>query len=623
MILYKNYLMVCIQFFIVAADDLLPHLIEIVNVVILFEQTYHIEENIGQHLCVVDRTVVVELAEPEMLGESIQLHVEKLGQDITRDRDGIDRSIVVFDAEVRARLADETAVERRVVRHEYSVAAEIEEAPDSLLLRRSALYHAVGYAGELDYLSRDRTLGIGKGREAVDDHAVLYLHGADLGDLVVGGVQSGCLEVETHKGAVEPHICLTLYRSAEVVDKIRLGAVDDLDLFTVALEALSGVHSVGERLRHAVIGDSYGGVTEISCALYQLASLGDSVHLAHVGVQMELHSLLGRFVDYFDLLDKRYRLCRDDRIAGKFIEFHIAGNDDGRAFFYALEHRAVLHAVENLNGDGAGVVGYIEVDDVLVAGFGDLGLTREDVAPYGRLAGIVGDLLYRHQLALGHPAVDRLDGGGDDLRIEILALAYLDFGYDAVLLRLGVGALLSLEELGQLVELLAVDLLLRVVDAVGELLIISVQLCHAGIGDLEPQPELTVYQVAQKHIEFLSLQQSGAAVSERDIQPVIALALKNSVVERTVEAWIILPERLDKLVKVGCIEGFARILGIDYHPVDADLSFRYTLLSLEDRAPREKIFGVYFYIQYSSFFVYTDIFHRCLGKRAVELDRIR
>ncbi len=67
---------------------------------------------------------------------------------------------------------------------------------------------------------------------------------------------------------------------------------------------------------------------------------------------------------------------------------------------------------------------------------------------------------------------------------------------------------------------------------------------------------------------------------ERDIQPFVALALKNSVVERTVEAWIILPERLDKLVKVGCIEGFARILGVDYHPVDADLSFRYTLLSL-------------------------------------------
>ena len=74
------------------------------------------------------------------------------------------------------------------------------------------------------------------------------------------------------------------------------------------------------------------------------------------------------------------------------------------------------------------------IDDVFVTRAGGLGLAGEYVTPYGSLAGIVLYLLYGYHLALSDPAVKRLYGRGDDMRIEILSLSDLDLsGYRALL----------------------------------------------------------------------------------------------------------------------------------------------------------------------------------------------
>ena len=121
------------------------------------------------------------------------------------------------------------------MRDEYRAVTEIKECLHRFLLGWRALDHIIGDTCQLNDARGDWTLGIGKGRESIDDIAVFDLNSANLGDLVVGRVQTRGLQVEANKGTVERFISMTVDRGAEIVDEVCFRTVDDLDLLAVTL----------------------------------------------------------------------------------------------------------------------------------------------------------------------------------------------------------------------------------------------------------------------------------------------------------------------------------------------------------------------------------------------------
>ena len=206
------------------------------HIMLLLKQAYHAEEDIRQHLRVINRAMMVEFAEPKIFCKRIQLDVVDIRKDIARDRDRIDGGVIVLDTEIQTCFADETGIERCVMRAQYRAVAKFKETANSLFLGGSAFHHAVGDTGQLHDLCGDRTLGIGKGRESVHDTAVLDLDRADLRDLIVRCIESGRLQVEADKGSAERLVFVSVDRCTEIVDKVSLRAVDDLDLFAVAFQ---------------------------------------------------------------------------------------------------------------------------------------------------------------------------------------------------------------------------------------------------------------------------------------------------------------------------------------------------------------------------------------------------
>ena len=97
---------------------------------------------------------------------------------------------------------------------------------------------------------------------------------------------------------------------------------------------------------------------------------------------------------------------------------------------------------------------------------------------------------------------------------------------------------------------MALDLLLRVLDAFRELLIAGIQLRYAGIGDLKAQSEFSENDIAEQKLELLCLQERCAAVSEDDVQSVVSLTLQYGVVERTVQARGLRLQCGDDLLKI-------------------------------------------------------------------------
>ena len=213
-ILYKNYLVIGGQLFIVAASHLFLQLVNVMDIQTLGQQPAQVQKDVGQHLRIINSAMMVELSEVEILGKRIELDVIDIRQNRARDRNGIDRCEVILHAHVFARFADKTGIKRRIVRDHNGAVAEFQKLLYRLALRRRAGNHAVGDTGQLDDLSRDRTLRVDKGRELIDDHTVLDLDRADLGNLIMIGVQTRGFQVEAHEFTVERLVFIAVYGCA-------------------------------------------------------------------------------------------------------------------------------------------------------------------------------------------------------------------------------------------------------------------------------------------------------------------------------------------------------------------------------------------------------------------------
>ena len=88
----------------------------------------------------------------------------------------------------------------------------------------------------------------------------------------------------------------------QIVDEVALYAVKYF-YFT-----LGGMPGIREGLAHAVVGDGDGGMAPGNGLLDDAGGVGEGVHIAHLGVKMQLHPLLrivvhpGRVGDFHDIL---------------------------------------------------------------------------------------------------------------------------------------------------------------------------------------------------------------------------------------------------------------------------------------------------------------------------------
>ncbi len=262
-------------------------LLEAVDVHLPLHALKERDEHIAHHGRVVGGAVVVEGGEVQMLRHDVQLVLVQLRQQVLRQDQAVDVRGVEVQAGLAAAGADEADVELRVMGRQGAAMDEVQEGGQRVLQRGRARQHGIGDAGEADVLRRKTALGIDKGLETVGDLAVFQHHRADLGDGLVGHVQTGGLDVEADDLVGEGLILRAVDGDAvvQVVDEVALHTVEELDLI------LGGIPGLGKRLHRAVVGDGDGRVSPRCRLLDHAAHIGEGVHGAHLGVEVELHAL--------------------------------------------------------------------------------------------------------------------------------------------------------------------------------------------------------------------------------------------------------------------------------------------------------------------------------------------
>ena len=251
----------------------------------------HIEEAVDNQAAgdgIVRRPVVVKLRQAQCVSHQIQLEFAQLGQQILSKNQCIRGCKGIGVSQLLTGCPDKAGIKVRVVGNQHPVSHKFQKLGQHLVNFRSARQHGIGNSRQFDDPGFQLAPGIHKGLKAVNLLTVLHNDGTDFDDLILLRGQAGGFQIECHISIVKGHIPAAVHHDPviHIVDIISLAAIQDLD-------ARLGrrFHGIRKGLRHAVIRNGDGPMPPGRCLLNRIGSHGQSVHVAHHRMQMQLYPL--------------------------------------------------------------------------------------------------------------------------------------------------------------------------------------------------------------------------------------------------------------------------------------------------------------------------------------------
>ena len=322
----------------------------------LLQHFYEFHENFRRTAGIVHRTVMVFQRYADRLRNGIQLETVEARQQETRHGDGVRRCKFPLDPLQDAVVLDKAHIERSIVGNHNGSLTELQEFRQHRFDVRRVKNHVVVDAGQVLNPERDRDFRVDEGGKLIDNRSVFHTDGTDLNDFVDNRGKSRRLDIKHNVASVDVLSFAVDNDIFQVVDEISLHAVDDLErsrnffqlifcrirvlclvFFPVsAVDRLDRMVCLREGLHHAVVSDRDRRMAPLVGTLYQTGSIGDTVHIAHLCMTVQLHTLhrtriLTAGTEIGDLLDAPDRHNR--QIVVKCINRRFSFYFNERAFF--------------------------------------------------------------------------------------------------------------------------------------------------------------------------------------------------------------------------------------------------------------------------------------------------
>ena len=316
---------------------------------------------------IVRSPVVIEVRQAQGIGHDIQLEFVQLGQHILREDQGIRCRIGIGQPLSGARGPDKAGVKIRIVGNQNSSVHKFQEFRQDLFDFRCTLQHLIRNTGELHDLLFQGTLGVYKGLEPVQLFAVLHDNGADLYDPVICRAQARGFQVEGHILVAKANILLSVDHNTviHIINIVPFYTVEDLDVLVGSgnLCLGGGLHGIREGLCHAVVRNGNGLVAPGRSLLDGGCGIGQSIHITHGGVQMELYPLaVGRRILPLGQNAGHHGIGLEDHIVFKPVLDQFALNPKDAAELHIIQNGLGLLGLQEAGDtDGIGVVRHVEL----------------------------------------------------------------------------------------------------------------------------------------------------------------------------------------------------------------------------------------------------------------------
>ncbi len=223
-----------------------------------------------------------------------------------------------------ANRSDKGSVKISVVRDKHSLTRKLDKRFHCFFFLRCVCNHIIGYTGNLGDFIGDRNFGVYKRLELLNYLSVLEFNSAYLGYSVVLSIQSRSLKVKYDYLSVNKIVRTAGNKRSAVVDKVRFNTVYHLHLLVVAVYCFNCIHRFGIRLQIAVVGYRNSGVSPLISLLDKLRRGSYRVHIGHICVHVQLHTLLFGIVLAGMKFQKRHTAWTNIQFLRERIKFKFA-----------------------------------------------------------------------------------------------------------------------------------------------------------------------------------------------------------------------------------------------------------------------------------------------------------
>ncbi len=318
--------------------------------------------------------MVLKFRQAQGVGHDIELVFVQL-QQILRQNQGIGNGIVIGKPHFQAGCPQKAGVKIGVVGHQHPVPHKRQKFRQHLFHGRCAHQHGIGNAGQLHDFRLQWPPGGDKALEPVNLLPAPHEDGTDFDNGIGFGGKTGGFQIEGHKLPGKGKILTAMNHDTVVyiIDIVALAAVDDLKGFagTGDFGLGGGFHGIGEGLGTAVIRDGKGTVPP-GCSLPDSrCHIGQGIHIAHGGVQVQLHP----FFTGCGILSGRqgaglHGIGAQNGLVIVLVHVHFALNFQNGSGLDVFQHALGLVGLhETIDPDRAGMVGHVKIDNPCVALF--------------------------------------------------------------------------------------------------------------------------------------------------------------------------------------------------------------------------------------------------------------
>ena len=301
------------------------------------------------------------------LGNRVQLKTVQVGQKKPGNGNRIQHRGIERKLQFLRKMVYESHIKACIVGYKDCIPHKFQKLRQNHINFWGWKHHGIVDARQLLYVEGNGDIGIHKGGEFIRNPAVRHLHGANLNDFILLGAEAGCLNIKDHKGILKPLAPGILHQLFGVVHQVPFHPVEDFK----GIPLVQGMVGVRECLDTAMVRNGHGRHAPLPGPSYDALYLGHAVHVAHLGMAVQLHPLLQAGIHA--LAGKIIRLFNPhDRAKGQLAVKLING---GNAFYLDKHARfdggfhlvKYLRADEHLHCDGIRKIRHIKGKDEFTA----------------------------------------------------------------------------------------------------------------------------------------------------------------------------------------------------------------------------------------------------------------
>ena len=179
--------------------------------------------------------------------------------------------------------------------HHHTALTKLQKFRQYFFNGRRIDHHGIIDTGQLLNTERNWHFLVDKSGKTVCDLTFFYFYSTDFNDLTGQSRETSCLNIKNNKIPIQSLAFGICNHSFQIIDQISFHAIEHLEIRLFRHTSTPGIKAMvrlRERLYNPMVCDGNCLMPPLIGSFYQCFCICDTIHITHLGMAVQLHSLL-------------------------------------------------------------------------------------------------------------------------------------------------------------------------------------------------------------------------------------------------------------------------------------------------------------------------------------------